>query len=297
MAAERQPTTDDQMQAEGDGEKPREERCGFAWPELSKKAWGGIIFLAFLVIISCVAYLWLGPQALLRVSLRLLVPRKPGWHHALFLGLSIAILMVVPLPIAWFVLLIPGMLFGFWIGLLIILPSLFVGIVVASVVGRFFLQEPIREWIDGEDCPRPRMVLSVLEGEQDCLTILVLFRFLNMPYSLRNYGPCILRISLGRLILSTVPHSIFQAVLFASLGAMFQDTAQLMRNGHQLSLKTMRLEETILFAASLISVVLLGWYAWRIYSRSQAHAEEAGTSAGDSEARGEHSETYGACQQ
>jgi len=127
------------MQAEGDGEKPREERCGFAWPELSKKAWGGIIFLAFLVIISCVAYLWLGPQALLRVSLRLLVPRKPGWHHALFLGLSIAILMVVPLPIAWFVLLIPGMLFGFWIGLLIILPSLFVGIVVASVVGRFFL--------------------------------------------------------------------------------------------------------------------------------------------------------------
>lgn len=291
--------TGDQMQAEDESEKPRqEERCGLTWPTLSKKAWGGIIFLAFLLIILCVGYLWLGPQTLLRLALQLLVPRKPGWHHALFLGVSIAVLMVVPLPIAWFVLLIPGMLFGFWIGMLIIFPSLFVGIVVACILGRFFLQEPIREWIDGGDCPRPRAILAVLEGEQDCLTILILFRFLNMPYSLRNYGPCILRIPLGRLILSTIPHTIFHAVLFASLGAIFTDTAHLMRKGHSLSWKTLRWEETLLFAASLISTLLLGCYAWRIYSRSQqAQAEGAGADVGDAEARGAQSETYGACQQ
>jgi len=296
MAAEGQPATGDQIQAEVDDEKQRHERCGLRWPKLSKKAWGGIIFLAIFAIVLCVAYIWVGPQALLRLSLQLLVPRKPGLHHALWLGVSIAILMVVPIPIAWFIMLIPGMLFGFWLGMLIIFPSLFVGIAVACVVGRFFLQEPIREWIDGEDCPWPRAVLSVLEGEQDCLTILILFRFLNMPYSLRNYGPCILRIPLGPLLLSTIPHTVFQAVLFASLGAMFKDTAQLMRKGHSMSWKTMRMEETILFVGSLIATLLLGWYAWRIYSRSQARAEEVGTHMEDGKAKGEHSETYGACQ-
>lgn len=219
---------------------------------------------------SIIAY---GPQRALRNVFHLL-PEEPGWDWYLAMGLITLLSIVTLMPIWPPMCMASGLVFGLWYGSILNFWAILGAAAVSVTLGRCVLQEPIRQCILKGDYPRVRRMMLVLEDADHSLKFQVLFRFLFIPMFIRNYGPSTLQIPVWKLIVGSIPHSIWISIIFASLGATFQDAAQLIRDGKELDLKALKWQQAIVLAVALVVAGLLTAYAHRKYAEYVDCAEE-----------------------
>jgi len=246
--------------------KSQREQCWLADPLTSAYVLAGL-FLGMLIISFLI-----GPSRLLQIVLLYIVPDKPDWKYAILICAGVAVLMVVPIPIIFMIMFVPGMVFGFGIGMVILFCGLLVGVSTAFCIGRWAFQDAIRDCVQQGDYEKAKLALKILETDEDSFRLLVLFRFLMMPFFAKNFGVVILRIPLWKLILSAVPHHLWVAFVFASLGAVFKDSADLLRKGGTTDWNNLKWQNVAGPIAGVIGSVLIGVIAYRIYQRRALYA-------------------------
>mmetsp|Transcript_69587 Transcript_69587/g.148859 ORF Transcript_69587/g.148859 Transcript_69587/m.148859 type:complete len:317 (+) Transcript_69587:107-1057(+) len=217
--------------------------------------------------------LYFGPMAVLR-HLLVRLPAHPGWDWYFAMGVVITLSIVVLLPIWPPLCMASGLFFGFCGGSLLNCAAILSAAAVSTALGRSLLREPVRQWLESGDYPRVRRIMLMLEDEEASLSLLMLFRFLFIPMFIRNYGPSALHVPFWKIMLGSVPHSAWISVMLASVGATFQDLAELIREGKEFDFKALRWQQVLVLLVSFFVTCLLAVYAHRQYSQRLA-AEEA----------------------
>lgn len=231
-----------------------------------------VLYLSLLVFIGFLVYLY-GPSSAVRHILSL-IPEDPGWGWscAYCAATSVSIITLAPL---WPPLCVgAGLIFGFWRGSLANFVSIYSAALGSISIGRWLLREPVQDCIEGGDYKQLRLMMRILEDEQESIKLQVLFRFLFIPMFIRNYAPSTLAIPIWKLFVSAIPHSVWISILFASLGATFKDTAELVRDGNEISFKGMKWQHFLIYCVSLSVMIFLSVYAWRKYNE-RARQEDA----------------------
>lgn len=242
-----------------------EERTGGA-------QWIGLVAcLASVLLIACLLYALGGPSNLLRAVLRLL-PATPGWGWYLTLWLLAAVCLIAWVPLWAPLCLLSGLLFGLLWGTLFNFGTLIFGAAGSIAIGGVVFRDPVRGLVDGKKYPQLRKLLLVVEDSEDTLKLLVLFRFFFLPMFVRNYAFAALNIPAWKLILACVPQSAWTATMMASVGATFKDTAELIRDGKEATLSSIRWQQALVFAVSVSVSLFLTWYAYRKFR--EIHAED-----------------------
>lgn len=231
------------------------------------------VFLGCAVTVLLISY-WIGPVKVMEMVFDHLVPKDTGLGYALVLVCLIAILMVVPVPIALIVLVIPGIVYGFWMGYLIVFVSLLIGVTIAYIIGQSLLQEQFRRFLKQGKYERTQRALKILETDEESFFLLVVYRFLCMPFFMRNYGPTILDIPLWKLVLSSIPHHLWVAFVFTSFGVLFKDTADVLRKDGATGFTNLTWRQIAPSAAALVGSVLASFLGYRIYQRAEGGSEE-----------------------
>lgn len=232
------------------------------------------IFIGIIAGIAITVILY-GPARLLRWVLSF-TPEHPSWQFALGLCLAIAICIVVLMPLWPALCWLSGLLYGVLVGAVINCLAVLTAAIVCFVLGRSFLQQPIRECLAEGGWSRTRRMLLVLEDETNSLKFLTLFRFLLIPMFLRNYGPSVLEVPLQKLALSVVPHSVWISILYSCIGAAFHDSAQVLRASGEFDWHLVKWQEFVSFGVGLCVTALLMWYAHREYSRKVEEEQQQG---------------------
>lgn len=234
--------------------------------------------LGVLICVGCFLALgglmiWYGPTRILRMFL-LAIPKEPGWdwYCGLCLVTSAAIVCLTPIwpPLC----MAAGMIFGFSWGALSNFFSIWSAAMISICIGRSILKDPVRNYLSKGEWKRTRVMMMVMEDEDSSIKLQALFRFLFIPMFIRNYGPSTLEIPLWKLGVAAIPHSIWISILFASLGATFQDTAELIRDGKEADSSSIHWQQALIFCAAFIVAILLSAYAYYKYNE-RMHLEDA----------------------
>mmetsp|Transcript_15219 Transcript_15219/g.32815 ORF Transcript_15219/g.32815 Transcript_15219/m.32815 type:complete len:278 (+) Transcript_15219:151-984(+) len=231
-----------------------------------------VFALAFTALL--LSALFIGPVTLLQTVLDTFVPANPGFVHGLAIGAFLAFLMVVPIPIVFLTILIPGMIFGFKIGYLIVFCGLAVGSSLAFTLGRWVLCEPIHSVLQEGSYDKTLEALRVLEKDEDSLLLLVAFRFLCLPFFAKNYGPTILAVPVWKLAISALPHHLWVAFVFASLGAVCRDTSEILRKGEAWNWKQLHWQQVAPSVLAVVGSIVVGSLAYRMYHRTAQHQSD-----------------------
>lgn len=250
----------------------------------SSKCFCGMFLL--LATVGCGFAVWyIGPTYLLRSFLNAL-PKKPGLRWYLIFGSVTVVCIVILLPIWPPLCMASGLIFGLYYGAALNFVVIVSAAIISITIGRYFLQEPVRQWLASGEYPHVTRALLILEDDENSLRFQILFRFLFIPMAFRNYGPSTLHIPLWKLYLGTLPHSAWISVLFASLGATFRDTAELVRDGKEVTFKSFKWQQVAVLIASATVSILLAVFATHKY-RERIEGDDAAIAlAGAGEARG-----------
>lgn len=224
-----------------------------------------------------IAIFMFGTTKLLRWFLGF-VPTDPGWDFTVCFCLVIAVSIVALMPFWPPLCMAAGLIFGVVVGAAVDFVALMIAAIACFVLGRSLLRAPVRQCLEEGDWPRVRRMFLILEDETNSLKFMTLFRFLFIPMFLRNYGPSTLQVPIWKLSLSAIPHSMWVSILFASVGAAFQDSAQLLREGKEFEWKSIKWQQVAIFIVALIVAVLLAWYAHHEYSKKVDEEEQKGIS-------------------
>jgi len=221
--------------------------------------------LVLLAIFLVILFFWVGPVAVFKFILSFL-PKNPGLWHALILGTIIVISIVLPTPIWPPLMIVTAMVFGFWHGFLIIFCAMVVGAVISFGLGRAFLMEAFREYIDTSDYHRLRRMIRVAEAEGNSFKFTFLFRFLYLPIWIRNYVPSMLHINFWHFLVSVLCHSVMICLIFATTGTATKDMSEVIANDEN-PWKKMKPRQVIVFVISATATGTLSYLAYREYSK------------------------------
>lgn len=221
---------------------------------------------ACLVLVACaVAVGVVGPSTALH-HLLVLLPKHPGWGWYLAWGSLMLVSIVCLLPIWVPMSVISGLLFGLGYGTLLNFCAVYGAALVSMALGRTLVREPVRRWLASADYPFVRRVLKILEDADESLKLQILFRFLFIPIFIRNYAPSTLRIPFWKLAVSCVPHSLWVAVLFCTMGLSLKDASDALAKGEEFTLATMRWQNVSLLCVSTVMSAILSIYAVQKYN-------------------------------
>lgn len=236
-----------------------------------------MITIAFGVM---VATLWYGPKMVLQEILTHLVPKRPTVWHMYAIYLAIVCCITTGIPVLLMLLPVPTMMFGFAKGYIITFLALMSAALLSFIIGRYIAQRPVRRFLKGRRFQRCMRLLSVLEDdEEQSMQLLILYRFLTIPMSMRNYGPSILRVPMMTLVLSAIPHSLWSACVFATAGTALKGPAQVLRDGHALAWRTPHWQQIAGLGVACLSMVLFSWIAWKAYMRKVEDDEKCAVNA------------------
>merc|ERR1719183_1671577 len=126
---------------------------------------------------------------------------------------------------------VTGMVFGFWRGFAIIWCAMVLGAIISFGLGRYFLRQSFRDYIETSDYPKLRRMMRVAEDENHSFKFTFLFRFLFMPVWIRNYAPSMVNINFFHFLLSVMCHACMICTLFAATGAATKDMAEVYGEG------------------------------------------------------------------
>lgn len=237
-----------------------------------------------IMVILLVACFFYGPMKLLHLALHLL-PKNPGWYWYVSWGTLNLLSIVCMLPMWPPMSVAAGLMFGFVYGTILNFYSVFGASVISIALGRSILQEPVRRWLHDGDFKMVNKMLKALEESEESLKFMILFRFLYIPLFVRNYGPSTLRISFWKLAVSCIPHSIWVAIVFCSLGLSLKDASELVQHGEDFSLSDMRWQNLAVFVVSAIMSALLSYFAYNWYKEHCSEEAEALVPKDDEAAR------------
>lgn len=237
-----------------------------------RKCCSGACVAQFLGVFMCVGIflmvgglmIWYGPNKILR-TLLLMIPEKPGWDWYCGLCSLTCVCIVIITPIWPPLCMAAGMIFGFLWGALSNFVAIWCAAIISICIGRWVLKEPVRAWLSQAEWKRTRIMMMVMEDEESSIKFQALFRFLFIPMFIRNYGPSTLEIPLWKLAVAAVPHSLWISILFASLGATFQDTAELIRDGKKADPSSVHWQQALIFCVAFVVAILLSIYAYWKY--------------------------------
>jgi len=230
-----------------------------------------VLYLSLLVAIGF--FIWFyGLSSALRHVLSF-IPEDPGWGWTCTYCVITSVCIITLTPL-WPPLCVgAGLIFGFWWGALANFFSIYGAALGSISIGRWLLREPVRNCIEGGSYNHLRLMISILEDDQESIKLQVLFRFLFLPMFIRNYAPATLEIPIWKLFVSAIPHSIWISIMFASLGATFKDTAELVRDGNDFSLKGMKWQHLLIYCVSLAVMIFLSVYAWTKYEERKSQED------------------------
>jgi len=251
--------------------------------ESSRRQCCGLLSCIGFVLVLGTVLFWYGPQRFLRQLLRLL-PREPGWDWHVGLCALTLVSIVLCLPIWPPLCMASGLLFGAGPGTGVNFIAVYGASVASFLLGRWLLAAPIRQWVERCEYPELRRMVLVLEDDKESLKFQVLYRFLFMPIGLRNYVPATLKVPLWKLMLSAIPHSVYISFMFASLGCTFDSSAQLIRQGREVSLKDLKWQQLLIFIVAAAMGIALAVYAQRKYTE-HLRREETTSLAGSASSR------------
>jgi len=238
--------------------------------------------LLLLITLGCGFAVWyVGPKYLLRSFLSAL-PKNPGMRWYLILGSVTVVSIVLLLPIWPPLCMASGLIFGLYYGAALNFVVIVTAAIISITIGRYFLQAPVRRWLETGEYPHVARALMILEDDENSLRFQILFRFLFIPMAFRNYGPSTLHIPLWKLYLGTLPHSAWISVLFASLGATFRDTAELVRDGKEVTFKSLKWQQVaVLCVSATVSIVLAVFATYKYKERMERDDAIALAKAGE----------------
>lgn len=248
-----------QLSQEGSQQEGHEFSLFALWP----------VFVMLTLVVGCtIATAWYGPKQLIHLVLEELVPPRPSLKDMIRIWFAIVGCITLGIPVLLLLLPVPTMMFGFYKGYVLTVTAEIAAACVSFTIGRYLAQRPIRQYLEGKDCKRIMRLLHVLEDdESQSMPLLVLYRFMTMPMAARNYGPSILRVPMTKLVISTIPHSLWSGVVFATAGSALKGPAQLIRDGHKIAWRTPQWQQVLGLFMAIISVAAFSWIAYRAYSR------------------------------
>lgn len=227
------------------------------------------INLVLLFVFLIILFFWIGPVAIFKWILSY-IPKDPTTTHAVILGALIVLNIVLVMPLWPPLMIVTCMVFGFWKGFLIIYIAMVLGAVISFIIGRLFLREPFREYIDSSDYIKIRRMIRVVEAEGNSLKFVFLFRFLYMPIWIRNYVPPMLDISFWHFLLSVLVHGVMICMIFAATGTATKDAGEIISQGGNPWAK-MDPKQIMIFVVSGTCTAALSYLA---YSEYQKRLEE-----------------------
>lgn len=230
----------------------------------------------FLFVLVCV----LGPVEFLTMAIDVLVPEEPGLGFSCALVGVIAGGQIVALPGVYIVCFLPGLVFGFWRGMLITFCGMLLGVAIVLALGRVALAETFRKRLESAHNRSAQwvvLVLKTVERQQGhAIVFLVLLRFLMIPAAVKNYVPCMLDIPYWKLVLSGVPGHAFTSAVCASGSAIFEQAATELRHGdgRNLGWRSINVEQIVVFVVSCVALILMSAYAYGFYQAAQAFLKD-----------------------
>lgn len=233
-----------------------------------------MMLCCFAFAVGLVGYVAISSTTGVLQPLAKLLPQDPTPKTAAFLCITTMGSIVLLLPIWPALCMVSGLVFGTVRGAAINYCAIMPAALISFLIGRCLLREHVREVVDRGDIPMARRLVLILEDEDDSLKLLTLFRFLIVPMFVRNYVAAVLEIPFWQLVFSSVPHSVWISGCLASIGAAFQDSAQLLREGKELEWGSVRWQQVASFSLGVSVTVFLSWYAHREYAR-RASEEDA----------------------
>lgn len=236
--------------------------------EFSLVALWPVFVMLTLVIGFTITTAWYGPKKVLHIVLENLVPPRPTIRDMIAIWFAIVGCITLGIPVLLLLLPVPTMMFGFYKGYVLTVTAEIAAACISFAVGRYVAQRPIRQYLEGRDCKRIMRLLHVLEeDESQSMQLLILYRFMTMPMAARNYGPAILRVPMMKLVVSTIPHSLWSGVVFATAGSALKGPAQLLRDGHKIAWRTPHWQQIVGLLIAVLSFTAFSWIAYRAYSR------------------------------
>eukprot|EP00931_Biecheleriopsis_adriatica_P054590 TRINITY_DN32137_c0_g1_i2.p1 TRINITY_DN32137_c0_g1~~TRINITY_DN32137_c0_g1_i2.p1 ORF type:complete len:273 (+),score=42.56 TRINITY_DN32137_c0_g1_i2:125-943(+) len=222
-------------------------------------------------LLSAVVVYMLGPLTLLQSALQLL-PEDPSSAWSVAWGLVLTVATVIMLPLWHALCVASGLMFNLALGTAVNFCGLMVGNVLSMILGRTLLQEPVRAWLEETNRPILRRAFLIMEDSEDSFRLLVMFRFLLIPIGLRNYGCATLKVDLWKLVVASVPHTLWIALACASLGASLKDVGELVREEEEeVPAHSRHWQHFAMFGVALVFMLCFSLYAYKVF---QDHAQE-----------------------
>lgn len=219
--------------------------------------------IILLTLLLLVLFFYLGPVAVFKFILSFL-PKNPGLTHALFLGGAIVISIVLPTPLWPPLMIVTAMVFGFWKGFAISYCAMVLGAIISFGIGRYFMMQPFRDYIESSDYVKFKRMISVVEAEGNSFKFTFLFRFLYMPIWIRNYVPSLLQVYFWHFMVSVLAHSVWICLVFASAGTASRDMSEVIAEG-QNPWKKVETDKLMVFGVAMTATCLLSYFAYREY--------------------------------
>jgi uncharacterized membrane protein YdjX (TVP38/TMEM64 family) len=262
--------------------------------DISALALWPVFAMCLIALTVTLATVWYGPSKVLHVMLKYLVPEKATSKHMYGIYFAIVGCITLGIPVLLLLLPVPTLMFGFCKGFFITFSALMTAAVLSFIIGRYVAQRPVRRFLQGRKCERCMRLLSVLEDdESQSMQLLILYRFLTIPFALRNYGPSILRVPMVKLVISAVPHSLWSATVFAVAGSALKGPATHLRDGNKIEWSTPHWLEIVGLGVAGLSMLFFSWIAWRAYSEKANVEENLQSVTSSSALKGGQSAHYG----
>lgn len=253
-----------------------------------------VFFMVNMVILLTVCCIWYGPQKVMRTTLLYFLPPNPDpWHvWTIWFAIVGLIVMAIPeSPIIHFLMALPSMLVGFWIGTLVAATAEWFGKILCFTIGRSFAQRPVRQFLMSTQSPRVMRMLGLLEDpDEQSLYLLILWHFLPVG-PLKTYGLAVLDVPLSKLAITLVPQGILISLLLSTIGMSFKVPAQSLRDGKQIELMS-SWDNIVLVLIMASAFFLFTWIATRAYQQKAEQDAEASSLRGAEEGVGD-STRYG----
>lgn len=224
--------------------------------------------------------LYYGPENTVRLIMSI-VPRNPSMAFTAVWIVVVTTSVLGVLPVWVPMAMATPIIFGFYNGWAVNFVSMQLAALGSIAIAQTFLRAPVRNFVASGDYPMVRRAMLVLEDGDTSLMLLVLFRFLCVPLFIKNYGLGALQVPVWKLGVSTIPHCVWMAFLFTSLGFPIGSSMKRVSDQQDIPSQEWILVELLPSALAVAASTAVCFFAHRKYTEI-LHAEEQALPAASS---------------
>ena len=161
-----------------------------------------------------------------------------------------------------------GFILGFGPGSAVNVVGVFVACVASFVIGRQYLRTALRDWINSKSA---KWATTFRVIDQKGLPFLVLYRFLAVPFWLKNYGPAaLLDCPVKDFAISVLLGSCPFGLLYAYIGDRSREITSEIADGTTSSGHPVHAIELFVIGVALAATVYVSFWAVKIFKQAEA---------------------------